>query len=110
VGGTQFRLLVHEPVRAWTPRRHCLGGVLHGAAVDDGGVGPVARATTRPCRLSAVQAGPLPVVRPGVPWKALVHEPWPPATTHRCTYQGIVHKGWGKRDTRTGELLRLRGL
>src|SRR5207249_7417866 len=54
--GTQFRLLVREPVMAWTPRRHCLGGVSHGAAVDDGGVGfwparPHDPAASTPCRL-----------------------------------------------------------
>jgi len=54
--GTQFRLLVREPVMAWTPRRHCLGGVSHGAAVDDGGVGfwparPHNPAASTPCRL-----------------------------------------------------------
>jgi hypothetical protein len=38
--GTQFRPLVREPGVAWTPRRPRLGGVPHGAAVDDGGVGP----------------------------------------------------------------------
>jgi hypothetical protein len=37
--GTQFRPLVREPVLAWTPRRHCLGGVSHDGAGDDGGVG-----------------------------------------------------------------------
>ena len=39
---------------AWKPRRHGLGGVSDGAAVDDGGVGLLARATERPCRLNAV--------------------------------------------------------
>jgi hypothetical protein len=38
--GTQFRPLVREPVVGGTPRRHRLGGVHHGAVVDDGGVGP----------------------------------------------------------------------
>ncbi len=41
---------------AWTPRRHCLGGVSHGGAVDDGGVGfwpapPHDPAASTPCRL-----------------------------------------------------------
>jgi hypothetical protein len=34
----------------WTPRRHRLGGVCNGAAVDDGGVGRMARSTKRPYR------------------------------------------------------------
>ncbi len=38
--GVPFRPLVREPEVAWTPRRHSLGGVCDGAAVDDGGVGP----------------------------------------------------------------------
>src|SRR5207302_403392 len=54
--GTPRRTLVHEPGVAWTPRRPRLGGVSHGAAVDDGGVGPrPARphdpAASAPCRL-----------------------------------------------------------
>ena len=32
--GTQFRPLVRELVIAWTPRRHRLGGVSHGGAVQ----------------------------------------------------------------------------
>jgi len=35
---------------AWTPRRQRLGGVDDGAAVDDGGVGRMARSTERPYR------------------------------------------------------------
>jgi hypothetical protein len=38
--GVPLRPTEREPVVAWTPRRHSLGGVPHGAAVDDGGVGP----------------------------------------------------------------------
>ena len=45
--------------------------------------GPSARATARPCRLSAVPASPLTAARPGVPWKPLVREPLPPATALR---------------------------
>ncbi len=37
--------------------------------------GPSARATDRPCRISAVQAGSLTPARPGVPGKPLVREP-----------------------------------
>jgi len=48
--GTPFRPLVRELCVAWTPRRHRLGGVYHGVAVNDGGVGLVARSTARPCR------------------------------------------------------------
>src|SRR5712691_5670678 len=55
--GTQFRPLVRKPVVAWTPRRQRLGGVSHGAAVDDGGVGlrparPHDPAASVPCRLA----------------------------------------------------------
>src|SRR5712691_9319425 len=38
--GVPRRRSEREPVVAWTPRRHRLGGVCDGAAVDDGGVGP----------------------------------------------------------------------
>jgi len=48
--GLPLRRSEREPVVAWTPRRHRLGGVRHGGAVNDGGVGPVARSTERPCR------------------------------------------------------------
>src|SRR5712691_4089810 len=48
--GTPFRPRMREPVVAWTPRRPRLGGVRHGGAVHDGGVGLVARSTERPCR------------------------------------------------------------
>jgi hypothetical protein len=41
---------MREPVVAWKPRRPRLGGVRHGGAVNDGGVGLVARSTERPCR------------------------------------------------------------
>ena len=56
--GLPLRPLVREPVVAWTPRRPRLGGVPHGAAVDDGGVGPwPARpsdsAVSAPCRRRA---------------------------------------------------------
>ncbi len=53
--GVPFRPLVREPEVAWTPRRHSLGGVCDGAAVDDGGVGPQPAppndpAASAPCR------------------------------------------------------------
>src|SRR5437867_4461301 len=48
--GLPLRPLVRESVVAWKPRRHGLGGVRHGGAVNDGGVGHVARSTERPCR------------------------------------------------------------
>jgi len=92
--------------------------------------GPSARATERPCRLSAVQPGPLPAAQPGVPGTPLVREPRPPATAlrqrlaaperaapcrclgrpqrsalRRRTSQRVVHNGWGKRRALTGELL-----
>jgi hypothetical protein len=38
--GVPLRPSEREPVVVWKPRRHSLGGVPHGAAVDDGGVGP----------------------------------------------------------------------
>jgi hypothetical protein len=49
--GAQFRPLVRKPAVAWTPRRPRLGGVYDGAAVDDGGVGRMARSTEQPYRL-----------------------------------------------------------
>jgi hypothetical protein len=49
--GIHVRPLVRKPVVDWTPRRHRLGGVCGGAAVDDGGVGRMARSTERPYRL-----------------------------------------------------------
>jgi hypothetical protein len=45
--------------------------------------GPAARATARPCRLSAVPAGPLTAARPGVPGPPRGREPPPPATALR---------------------------
>ena len=80
--------------------------------------GPSARATERPCRLSAVPAGLLTAARPSVPGKQRVCEPRPPAghtaaavtRRHQCTDQAVVHTGWGKRGTWTGERLRCRGL
>jgi hypothetical protein len=45
--GAHFRPIGRELWVAWTPRRHCLGGVSHGVAVDDGRVGPLARSTER---------------------------------------------------------------
>src|SRR6266849_5728018 len=41
---------MREPVVAWKPRRHRLGGVRHGGAMDDGRVGLVARSTEQPYR------------------------------------------------------------
>ena len=38
------------PVVAWEPRGHRLGGATDGAAMDDGGVGLLARSTARPYR------------------------------------------------------------
>jgi len=56
--GIPFRPFVRESVVGWTPRRHRLGGVSPGGAVDDGGVGPRPRparphdpAASGPCRL-----------------------------------------------------------
>src|SRR6267378_2120795 len=37
--GVPLRPSEREPVVVWKPRRYSLGGVPHGAAVDDGGVG-----------------------------------------------------------------------
>src|SRR5439155_23416645 len=48
--GIPLRQPVREPLVAWKLRRHRLGGVRHGGAVDDGGVGLVARSTERPYR------------------------------------------------------------
>jgi hypothetical protein len=48
--GVHVRPLVRKPVEAWKPRRHRLGGVRSGGAVDDGGVGRMARSTERPYR------------------------------------------------------------
>jgi hypothetical protein len=45
--------------------------------------GLLARATTRPCRLNAVQAGPLPAARTGVSGTPLGRAPRPPATALR---------------------------
>jgi len=94
--------------------------------------GPAARATDRPCRLSAVPAGPLPAARPGVPGTPLGRAPRPPATalrqrlaaparaapcrclgeprrlgpsTRQCLRQQVVHTCWGKRCARAAELL-----
>ena len=99
--------------------------------------GPRGHVTTRPCRLSAVPAGPLPAARPGVPGKPHVREPRPPATARRqwlaapvrgalrCSLgrrrwlgrstrqgvrQGVVHTGWGKRRARAAELVPSVGL
>jgi hypothetical protein len=111
--GAQFRPLVREPVVGWTPRRRCLRGGPHGAAVDDGGVGSLARATARPCRLSAVQVGPLPAARPGVLGKPRVRKPWPPAPalrprlgprTRQGVSHGVIHTRWGKGGARAAEL------
>src|SRR5262249_25687190 len=87
--------------------------------------GPAARATERPCRLSAVPAGPRTAVCPGVVWTSLVSEPRPPATSAspvtasagggalRCSLgrprrlglQEVVHTGWGKGRAQAGERL-----
>ena len=94
--------------------------------------GPFARATERPCRLSAVQAGLLTAAQPGVSGPWLVREPRPPATALRqqlaaparaapCRCLGrprrlgprqrlrlrqhVVHTRWGKRCARVGEPL-----
>src|SRR5216683_5352842 len=80
---TSSTIRARATVVGWTPRRHRLGGAHNGAAVDDGGVGLVARSTARPCRLSAVPAGPLTAARPGVPGKPLGREPRPLATALR---------------------------
>jgi hypothetical protein len=50
--GVHFRPLVREPVVHWTQRRHRLGGVCDGAAVDDGGVGRMAHSPNNPTALS----------------------------------------------------------
>ncbi len=54
--GVPMRPLVRELCVSWQPRRHRLGGVHHGGAVDDGGVGPrparpIDPAASAPCRL-----------------------------------------------------------
>src|SRR5262249_59784225 len=73
--GRPRRLNEREPVVAEAPRRQRLGGVHHGAAVDEGGVGPLARSTERPCRW--------------LPW----------------AQQRLAHKGWRKPLVPVGALL-----
>jgi len=122
--GTQFRLLVREPVMAWTPRRHCLGGVSHGAAVDDGGVGfwparPHDPPASTPCRLGRClrrdlgylghRSGASPSCRPPHVAGGWQRQRGQPAAVVTCTRQGflqqVVHTGWGKGCARTAELL-----
>ena len=122
--GTQFRLLVREPVMAWTPRRHCLGGVSHGAAVDDGGVGfwparPHDPAASTPCRLGRClrrdlgslghRSGASHGCRPPHVAGGRQRQRGQPAAVVTRTRQGflqqVVHTGWGKGCARTAELL-----
>jgi hypothetical protein len=46
--GVPRRWSVPKPVVAWTPPRQRLGGVRSGGAIDDGGMGHMARSTERP--------------------------------------------------------------
>ena len=118
--GTQSRPLVREPGVGGTPRRHRLGGVHHGGAVDDGGVGPrparpIDPAASAPCRLvRSLRRGQVSLENRSCASHcatALRQQPTAPARAATChclgrpgpsrqrrgvTSSRVVHTSWGK--------------
>jgi hypothetical protein len=130
--------LVRKPCVAGTPRRPRLGGMPHGAAVDDGGVDPRPARPNNPASSAPYRLAPRACGAAWGPWDTARaraataghqrfaaadsarrgrphaaawadHGRGDRASTSACS-SGVVHTCGGKRCTRAAELLSLVGL